>query len=59
MTDVNFDQWLENKRIRIANGGQLLKRAKKSINNTRKEISKLEDDEIPAESDGRIMHWKR
>jgi len=60
MTNVNFEQWLENKRIRIANGGQLLKRrANKSINNTRKEISELEDDEIPAESDGRITHWKR
>jgi len=58
MTDVNFEVWLDNKRIRIANGGRLLKRPR-AMQNTRQHIDDTPTDEIPAESDGRIMHWKR
>jgi mTERF domain-containing protein len=59
MKDVNFEAWLDNKRIRIANGGRLLKRSR-ATKSTRQQVDEVVGvEEIPAESDGRIMHWKR
>ena len=60
MTEDNFEKWLENKRIRIENGGKLLKhnniRATASDSN---EIEGDNDDNIPLQEDNRFMHWKR
>ena len=64
MTNENFEKWLENKSLRVQNGGRLVQatatRSQKKKEQMLKTVKRVADDDLEEQQrSGRIVHWKR
>ena len=58
----NFEKWLDNKSLRVQNGGQLVQstRSQKKKEQMLKTVKRVADDDLEEQQrSGRIVHWKR